>query len=70
MAVFSICKHHTAFSIQQNMPWQSSEYILDSKYATVLKIQDFTGLLIRHNKAEYVWIVDNRQGSEYVSYNA
>ena len=39
------------------MPWQSSEYILGSKYEKDV------------NMPEYVWIYNNRQSSEYVSYS-
>ena len=35
---FSICDCYTAFLICPNMPWQSSEYILGSKYAMILNI--------------------------------
>ena len=45
-----------------------SEYagvIQSSKYATIwLNMSEY-----EVNIAEYVWIYDNRQGSEYVSYN-
>ena len=63
---------------------QHSEYILGSKYASILNMvgcwiwKSYTGFYICHNMAEClsrtwtclnVWIYDNRQGSEYVSYN-
>ena len=57
------------------MPWQSSEHILGSKYeySRVLNMQRVTQgsiyATIWLNMPEYVWIYDNRQGSEYVSYN-
>ena len=38
MAGVSICEHYMAFSIYQNMPWQSSEYIMGSKYARILNM--------------------------------
>ena len=41
MAGFSICERYTAFWICQNMPRQSSEYILGSKYIRILNIAGF-----------------------------
>ena len=35
MAGFSISERCTGFWVYQNMPWQSSEYILGSVYARV-----------------------------------
>ena len=40
-AGFSKCKHYTAYSICQNKPWQSSEYILSSKYARIVNMEGF-----------------------------
>ena len=59
-----------AFWICQNMPWQSSEYILGSKYVRILNMagcwiyKNYTGFLICCNVAEYVW---KRQITEQVS---
>ena len=36
MAVFSRCKRYTAFWVSQSMPWQSSKYMLVSKYFGIL----------------------------------
>ena len=55
MAGFSICERYTAFWICQNM--QSSEYILGSKYARVLNIQELHRVL---NMPQYSWICLNR----------
>ena len=76
------CKYWLVFWICQNMPRQSSECILGSKYARILNMarfwicKSYTGFYMCHNMheyvvigCEYVWIYDNRQGSEYVSYN-
>ena len=71
-----------AFWTCQHMSWQSSEYILSPKYARILNMaglhKSYTGFLIYRNMVEYVWkgrampqyvwIYNNRQGSEYVSY--
>ena len=45
MAVFSICEGYAAFWICQNIPLQSSEYILGSKYAKALNIQELYRVL-------------------------
>ena len=48
--------------------WQGSEYARVtqcSKYVTILLSLSEQDL----NMSEYVWIYDNREGSEYVSYN-
>ena len=45
MAVFSICQGYAAFWICQNIPLQSSEYILGSKYAKALNIQELYRVL-------------------------
>ena len=56
------------------MPWQSSEYILGSKCATILNMVEFWICHIIAEHAwiglEYAWIYDNRQVSEYVPYSA
>ena len=62
MVGFSISKSYTVFWICQNMPWQSSEYILgskcqDSKYGRVLNMQELHRVL---NMAQYGWICLNR----------
>ena len=36
---FSICERDTAFWICQNMPWQSSHYILGPKYVRTLNVE-------------------------------
>ena len=78
MAEFSICERYTAFWICQNMPWQCYVYISgsedarekaretdDSKYAIIwLNLSEWDV-----NMAEYVWIYNHRQSSEYVSYS-
>ena len=38
---YTICDRYTAFWISQNMSWQSSEYILGSKYARILNMAEF-----------------------------
>ena len=38
MTGFSKCSRYTVFLICQNMPRQSSKYILGSKYVTILKL--------------------------------
>ena len=68
MAGFSICERYTAFWICQNMPWQSSEYILGSKHARVLNMQELHRVL-NIPQYGYVLIYNNRQGSEYASYS-
>ena len=53
MAGLSICERYKAFRICQNMPWQSSEYILgfryarieDSEYGRVLNMQELHRVL-------------------------
>ena len=62
------------------MPWQSSEYILDSKYeySLVLNMQELQGSKYvkiwlnmskwNVNMSEYVWLYDNRH-FEYGSYS-
>ena len=61
MVGFSICERHT-FCIFQNMSWQSSEYILCSKYSWILNMTGFsicrsyTVFFLCHNMAEYDWI--------------
>ena len=44
------------------MLWQSSEYILGSKYDMILNMAEYVWI-----EREYVWIYDNRQDSEYAS---
>ena len=60
MAGFSICKHYAAFWIYQNMSWQSSEYILGSKYDfdRVLNMQELYRVL---NMSQYGWIYLNKK---------
>ena len=41
IAAFSICERYAASWIYQNMPWQSSEYILGSKNARILSMTGF-----------------------------
>ena len=57
MAKFSISERYTAFWICQNMPWQSSEYVLGSKYGRVVNIQELHRVL---NVPQYGWIYLNR----------
>ena len=57
MAGFPICERYTAFWICQNMPSQSFEYILGSKYARVLNMQELHRVL---NMPQYSWICLNR----------
>ena len=74
MAGFSICELYTAFWICQNMLWQSSEYILNSKYVRILNMSEFwlwqvsdasySRFWICYNMAEYVSILVNMP--EYV----
>ena len=66
MAGLSICEGYTVLWIFHNMAWQSSEYISGSKYSSVLNMQGLHRVL---NMPQYVWIFDNRQGSEFVSCN-
>ena len=49
--------------------WQGSEYL------SVIQCSEYTIIKLKMpaldvNMPEYVWIYDNRHGSEYVSYNA
>ena len=73
MTGFSICERYTALWICQNMPWQSSEYIIISKYACILSMQEshrvvdmprYGWICLNRNMPEFVWIFDNRHGSE------
>ena len=57
MTEFSICEHYTVIWICQNMPWQSFEYILGSKYAMVLNMQELHRVL---NMLQYGWICLNK----------
>ena len=73
-AGFSKCKRYTAYWICQNMPWYCYEYTLSSKYARILNMQDLHQVLnmsqygwTTRDMPEYIWIFNNRQGSEYVS---
>ena len=45
MAGFSVCDRYTAFWICQNMPDQSSEYILGSKCGRVLNMHELHRVL-------------------------
>ena len=76
---FSKCECYTTYWICQNMPWQSSEYIYwvlnmpgfwiwkDSEYARITQGSKYATIWL--NMYEYIWIFNNRQGSEYVSCN-
>ena len=61
-AGFSKCERYTAYWICQNMPWQSPGFGIwkSSRYARITQGSKY---------AEYVWIFNNRQDSEYVSCN-
>ena len=48
MAGLSMCERYTTFWICQNMPWQSSEYILGSKYVRILNIAGFWICLVQY----------------------
>ena len=48
MAGFSIWERYITFWICQNMPWHSSEYILDSKYVRILNMAGFYICLIQY----------------------
>ena len=50
---FSICKRYRTLRIYQNMLWQSSKYILYSKNATFLILQELHSVL---NMPQYGWI--------------
>ena len=69
MAGFSICERYKAISIYQNTPWKSSEnagVTQGSKYAIIrLNVSEQDA-----NMSKYVWIYNNRQGTEYVLLNA
>ena len=61
------------------LAWQSSEYILGSKYASILNMKVTQGSIyaaiwlnmseLDVNMSEDVWIYENKQASEYVWYN-
>ena len=55
MAGFSICEHYAVFWICQNMPWQSSEYILVSKYARILNMQELHRVL-NMQQSGWIWL--------------
>ena len=79
MAGFLMRERYTGFWICQNMPWQSSEYILahlwqGSEYERVTQGSKYSTIYLNMsewdaNMPQYVWSYDNKQGSEYVSYN-
>ena len=48
MAGVSISESYTAFWICQNMPWQSSWYILGSKFAKILNKTEFWVCLVQY----------------------
>ena len=55
LAGFSICESYTAFWIRQNMPWQSSEYILGFKYARILNLQELQMITLRNLIKDLRW---------------
>ena len=61
-AGFSRCESYTAYWICHNIPWQSSEYILSSKYVKILNMERFW--ICKNysvlNMPQYDWICMNR----------